>query len=130
MLVGLEPIHFKAGEEIFAEGDPPGGVYLIDRGQVEIFKMQAGERVSLARRGFNGVFGEMALVDNKPRSASAVAVEDTWCYMLSKEAFQEHLETIHPFVMGVFKSMSQTIREMTETQTMISNMIDLKNKSS
>jgi signal-transduction protein with cAMP-binding, CBS, and nucleotidyltransferase domain len=65
---------FKANETIFWEGEPGVGMYIIQRGAVTIFKHAAGEeREELALLRDGEFFGELALLDESPRSATAVA---------------------------------------------------------
>jgi CRP-like cAMP-binding protein len=67
---------FKANETIFWEGEPGVGMYVIRRGVVLIFKHTPGEgREELARLRDGEFFGELALLDESPRSATAVAKE-------------------------------------------------------
>lgn len=67
---------FKANETIFWEGEPGVGMYVIQRGAVAIFKHAPGEgREELATLRNGEFFGELALLDESPRSATAVAKE-------------------------------------------------------
>jgi CRP-like cAMP-binding protein len=67
---------FKANETIFWEGEPGVGMYIIQRGTVAIFKHAPGEgREELATLRSGDFFGELALLDETPRSATAVAKE-------------------------------------------------------
>jgi len=67
---------FKTNETIFWEGEPGVGMYVIQRGVVAIFKHAAGEgREELAILRNGEFFGELALLDESPRSATAVAKE-------------------------------------------------------
>lgn len=67
---------FKANETIFWEGEPGVGMYVIQRGVVAIFKHAPGEgREELASLRNGEFFGELALLDETPRSATAVAKE-------------------------------------------------------
>lgn len=67
---------FKASETIFWEGEPGVGMYIIQRGTVVIFKHAPGEgREELATLRSGEFFGELALLDETPRSATAVAKE-------------------------------------------------------
>ncbi|MFQ5865806.1 MAG: cyclic nucleotide-binding domain-containing protein [bacterium] len=70
--------HFKAEETIFWEGEPGVGMYIVEDGLVAIYKdsMEQG-REELARLSRGEFFGELALLDESPRSATAVALEDT-----------------------------------------------------
>ena len=106
-------VHFKAGEVIFKEGDAPGAVYLINQGSVKIVKDRGGKDDVLATLGFNNIFGEMALIDKKPRSASAIAVKDTWCYKLDAAAFQEKLGALDPLMRGICQVLVSLVRGMT-----------------
>src|SRR5688572_31420737 len=60
---------FSAGQPIFAEGEPGDVMYAVLQGEVEI--RRAGRVLGTVRDG--GIFGEMAILDEKPRSAAAVA---------------------------------------------------------
>ena len=88
-------------------------MYLIRSGRVEISKQVGTESVLIKTLGPQEIFGEMALIHHKPRSASAIAVMDTECYVLNHTAFDEKLKTIDPFLRGVFRVLANTVREMT-----------------
>ncbi len=69
---------FKENETIFWEGEPGVGMYIIQEGLVAIYKDTAGsEKEELARLSQGEFFGELALLDESPRSATATALEDT-----------------------------------------------------
>lgn len=63
---------FSAGQPIFAEGEPGDVMYAVLQGEVEIRRQ--GQVLGTVRNG--GIFGEMALLDEQPRSAAAVAKSD------------------------------------------------------
>lgn len=69
---------FKGGETIFWEGEPGVGMYIVQEGLVKITKNVAGgQPEELATLSQGEFFGELALLDESPRSASAVAAEDS-----------------------------------------------------
>jgi CRP/FNR family cyclic AMP-dependent transcriptional regulator len=69
---------FKPGEVVFWEGEPGVGMYIIERGEVAIFQdYGATGQKSLARLNEFDFFGEMALLNEEPRSATAVAMSET-----------------------------------------------------
>ena len=74
---------YKAGEIIFREGDPATELFIIKEGRVEIL---SGNRLLDSIDG-NGIFGEMALIDAAPRSASAVAASDVTVVPISEKQF-------------------------------------------
>jgi CRP-like cAMP-binding protein len=72
----LETRALAPGAELFREGDPGDGLYLVVSGEIDVLKRgPAGER-ALARLGAGAVLGEMALVTSEPRSATCRAVSD------------------------------------------------------
>ncbi|MCD6034921.1 MAG: hypothetical protein K0R63_662 [Rickettsiales bacterium] len=125
MINDLEAKKFKPGEYIFKEGDPSCDVYLINQGEVEITKEKNGKTIVLAKRGFNEIIGEMALVlESNERSASAKAVKDTWCYVLTEDMFRERLDKLDPFMQGIVKSLVMNLRLMNERHTSLQTAVD------
>ena len=106
-------VKFPADTVIFSERSQSTDVYLIRSGRVEIRKQIEAETVLIKALGPQEIFGEMALIHHKPRSASAVAVMDTECYVLNHMAFDDKLKTIDPFLRGVFRVLANTVRELT-----------------
>ncbi len=71
-------LSFRAGEIIFNQGDVGDGIYIVEEGEVEISAIVNGERgPALSRLRPRNFFGEMAVIDEQPRSATAAAVVDT-----------------------------------------------------
>ena len=105
---------YKKDQYIFREGGNPGEVYLILEGEVNIIKQSDGKNVHLAKLTKNAIFGEMALIDNQPRSASAIAAsEEVKCMALGVIEFNEKLESMDPFLRGVFRVLVSTVRDLT-----------------
>ncbi len=85
--------HFDAGEGVFNEGDPGAALYIVAEGEVRIdIASPAGEKVTLVFLGPGEAFGELALLDNAPRSADAVATEATTLLSLYRKDFFSILE--------------------------------------
>lgn len=103
---------FRAGEGIFSEGDLGEEAYVIESGRVAIFKMVKGQKVVLGELNANGVFGEMALIDDEPRMASAQAVDDTICMVLPKSALKAQLNRTPDLVILVLETLLHDIRKM------------------
>jgi CRP-like cAMP-binding protein len=69
---------YEAREVVFREGDPGAGMYVVTRGEVSIvMRLPDGTEREITRLGKGQFFGEMALLESAPRSASAVATEQT-----------------------------------------------------
>jgi CRP-like cAMP-binding protein len=90
------------------------GVYLICEGSVEISISSQNNNMVLATLGENAIFGEMALIDHSVRSAKAVALTSTWCYILNKYSFEQRLNDLDPFMRGLFRVLTEGIRGMNE----------------
>ncbi len=73
---GLDRRTFSAGETVFKQDEDGAAAYLIVDGEVEVFRGKGGREVGLATLGRGDIFGEMSLIDGKPRAATARAVGD------------------------------------------------------
>src|SRR5213593_614917 len=83
---------FPAGREIFKEGDPGDGVYVVKLGEVHISAViGTGERRVFSKLAPGDFFGEMSVLDNQPRSACATAETDSVLYFIPREQMVELL---------------------------------------
>ncbi|MFH1083769.1 MAG: cyclic nucleotide-binding domain-containing protein, partial [Pseudomonadota bacterium] len=93
-LVFKETKSFAAGRIVIAEGDDADGAYLILEGKAKAVTSADGdEKIVLGEFDRGEIFGEMALIDNKPRSASVVTVTPCKCAFIEKGAFSRNIET-------------------------------------
>ncbi|NBT89909.1 MAG: FHA domain-containing protein [Verrucomicrobia bacterium] len=100
---------FQPGQVVFREGESSQEAYRILRGRVEISILADGKPVILAQLGEGDIFGEMAMVDERPRSASAQALEVTECEVLTPENFNELVlsrpEVLIPYMASFFERL-------------------------
>lgn len=94
----MSRIEFAPGEVIFHQGDPSTHCYRILSGRVEIRvdvhgAMHRGRSAAIAVSGRGDMIGDMSMIDNAPRSATAVALEPTVCESYSADAFTRLLES-------------------------------------
>src|SRR5260370_33467382 len=76
----------KTGQTVFAYGDPGGEIFILRNGRVEVFvESTEGEKIVLAENERGDVIGELSFVDGGPRTATAVAREDTQLVMMNRE---------------------------------------------
>jgi len=88
----LYPRVYHGGEILFLEGDIGRALFILESGKVELVKRdQDGRPQTLAVLGAGDYFGEMALLEERPRLASATALEETRVYML----YQSKLEALY-----------------------------------
>lgn len=102
---------FVPGEVIVREGDVGDTAYLIERGQVEVTKGHDGRLVHLASLTIGQVFGEMSLIDERPRSATVTALEDTVVYEIHRDTFLEDLRTTHRVVFILLEVLLERLRQ-------------------
>jgi len=103
---------FPRGTLIFREGDSGDTAYLVHRGTVRIFKTVGGRRVTLGLVRPFQVFGELALIDDSPRMAGALADDDVTCLPLSRAAIQSMLDQAPDGLRTLIQSMMATMRVM------------------
>lgn len=103
-----ENVKFEAGELIFKEGDKATVFYVIRSGKVRITR----NGIVLDEIGRNAFFGEMSLIDGRPRSASATALEPTECATISEEDFGQRLHNLDPVMQGIFRVLVERIRTL------------------
>jgi hypothetical protein len=102
--------HYLKGEPVFENGDLGSELFIVLDGEVRIHRDQPGREVTLARVESSGYFGEMAVFEDQPRSAGAVAARSTTLRVLRKDRFQAIVHE-HPEVMlEVIKYLSQRLR--------------------
>lgn len=103
---------FPKGATVFAEGEPGTTAYVVESGRVMVFKTVKGKRVEIGDVTQGGIFGEMALIDDHPRMASAVAEEETACVIIGKERLSEQLEKAPKGVRVIVNALLGNIRAM------------------
>jgi CRP-like cAMP-binding protein len=99
-------IQVPAGRAIFEEGQPGSEMYIVTSGRVEL---RADDRV-LETLEAGGVFGEMALVDDQPRSATAVAATDCELVPIDEKRFEFLMGRMPFFALEVMRVMARRLR--------------------
>ncbi|MGM0502498.1 MAG: Crp/Fnr family transcriptional regulator [Bacillota bacterium] len=114
-LTGIKSImqerNYDKNEMLFFEGDAANNFYIILTGLVKVFKTdEKGREKTLSLLGNKDFFGEMALLDNKSRSASVQAIEETKVFKINQNKFK-NLISKHPAIsLKIIATLSQRIR--------------------
>ncbi|MBT3360002.1 MAG: Crp/Fnr family transcriptional regulator [Rhodospirillales bacterium] len=96
---------------VFREGELGDQAFIVKSGTVEIYRSVDGGKVVLGEFVKGGMFGEMALIDNSPRMASAQAVNGEAVLMvISKKMFDKRMTKMDPFARGLIKILSKRVR--------------------
>lgn len=106
---------YAPNDFIFFEGDLESHFYIIESGKVQIFtKSKTGKRIDILTVDEGESFGEFALLDNKPRSASAQAVTDVSLIKVSAEGYEQLLAELPVWTACMLKSFVVRLKNMTE----------------
>ena len=108
--------NYEKNSLIFNEGDPAGPLFIILSGKVRVYLDSAsGKSITLSIQKSGSYFGELSLLDDKPRSASIITVEPTLCAIIQKKAFVAWLKANpEDAMLGVMRGMTRLIRNLTD----------------
>lgn len=112
MVEGMEK-KLEAGEVLFDEGDKGDVMYLIREGKIKITKGKGEDEKVLAILKEGDFFGEMAIIDGSPRSASAIAVTPTSLLVIDKETFKSKLKE-NPLIEYTLETLTRRLRTTDE----------------
>ena len=107
-------LEFDGGETIFTSGDPAYWAYLIQEGVVEIVVEKSGSSTVIDTLNAGEIFGEMALFDSAPRSATAIAKMRTKCLLVSKPVLEDHLENASLLMRAMSGLLVKRLRKTTQ----------------
>lgn len=98
--------YYDAGDTIFQAGDEGHCMYVVQSGEVDVM---VGETV-IETIGPGGIFGEMALIDKSPRSATLLARSDARLVALDETKFMQHVHRTPFFALQVMRIMTERLR--------------------
>lgn len=110
----LDRYTFYPGRTVFNEGETGDCAYIIESGMVEITKTEGHRELLLGTLGQGAIFGEMSLIDNSPRMASARALEQTVVIMIQGDAFRKKIKEADPFISGLLRVLVGHLRSVTD----------------
>lgn len=102
-----EATSFAAGQFIFKAGDPGETMYIINEGEVEILD---GSGTTLETAGPGSIVGELALIDDTPRSATVVAKTDCLLVAVNRRRFEFMVQETPFFGLAVMKVLADRLR--------------------
>lgn len=118
---------YQANECIFHQGDPGTGLYSIVKGEVLISQEENGDRWELALLGRGDFFGELALLDDERRSASAVALKETQIAVIFKPDLDKFVDTYPREGVKILSGIAQIVA--TRLRNLNQDYFALYNKS-
>jgi uncharacterized membrane protein len=108
----LDYKRYLAGQTIFSAGDTGSTMYIVSTGEVELWlRDEDGERVTLQRVQPGQMFGELALLDDEPRSASAIATQNAGLYIVDRQDLQMLVRTQPDAALDMLAMLGRRVRE-------------------
>ena len=102
---------YYPGHVVFRQGDAPHAAFIIESGRVEIVREHKGDEVVLATLGAGTGFGEMGMLDGKPRSATARVLETAVVKVVTEKMIEQIKEHMEPGVWALLKAMMNRLRD-------------------
>ena len=111
---GMRVRRFRRGETVFHVGDPGDALFIVMAGSIKItLPADTGEEAILATLRPGDFFGELALLDGAPRSATAVAIEATETYVLAREGFRDLIASQPQMREALLATLAAEVRRLT-----------------
>ena len=101
---------YTAGQEIVRQGDTGVGAFIIKKGRAEAVQDRVGHQHKLAELKIGDMFGEMALLDEFPRSATVRAIEPTTCLGIQRWHFRGILESHPQIALALLPVLTKRLR--------------------
>ena len=114
LVQGMRVRRFRRGETVFHVGDPGDALFIVMSGSIKItLPADTGDEAILATLRPGDFFGELALLDGAPRSATAVAIEATETYILPRDRFRELIATEPIMREALLATLAAEVRRLT-----------------
>ena len=121
----VEARDVAAGKELFREGDPGDGLFLVVAGEIDVIKRGPRGDRSLARMAAGGVLGEMSLITSDARSATGRATVDSRVLRVPVRGFRELLEGGSPAALKIAAAIAEVLaRRLAAMNTMVLELAD------
>ncbi len=103
-------VKIRKGQYLFHENDFSKELFILQKGKIQIYRMEGYKKIELEVVVPGGVLGEMAVIDGKSRSASALILEDSELIVISPEDFAKAINDIPPWFYNIVKIIVQRLR--------------------
>ncbi len=122
----IRPKVISRGDLVFEQNDLGEEMYLVQSGRVVLYQLLANEEEHLEVVTPPGYFGDLALIDELPRSSSARAEEDSTLLVLHRENFRTAVQDYPDIAFAVFREFSRRVRRGEERIQSLSRELRLK----
>ena len=105
---------YSAGDHIVKQGESGLGLFFITRGRVKVEIERNGSKAIVAQLQAEDFLGELSIIDNKPRSANVICLEDTSCLLLTRDSFSKLMNKYPEIAIQMAKALAGRIRATNE----------------
>ena len=111
----IELVTFAAGDYLFYENETSFHFFIVQEGEVEIFKTaQGGAKIPLAILGPGNSIGEFAMIDRSPRSATARTLTEVHAAKISEQGYQRLIAELPDWAVTVMRALVERLRQTNE----------------
>ncbi|MGC9365243.1 MAG: cyclic nucleotide-binding domain-containing protein [Fidelibacterota bacterium] len=125
----MREIRYRSGETVIQEGSFGATAYILKSGTVEVLKKTRHENFRLALLEAEEIFGEMGLIEDKPRSASIVAKSEVVVDEITREDFLGLLEDKKSFIIPILRAFFERLRQTNDLVVRLENQIGGRSSS-
>jgi CRP-like cAMP-binding protein len=109
---GAENMRLAAGRELYEEGVPADGAYVVARGEISLYRKRDGERVVITTVGPGALLGELALISDTVRLTGAFAATDAEVLRLNRKLFRRILEEYPDVAIALHRRVSDDLHSL------------------
>ena len=111
----FDRVDIRIGDRLFLEGDPGDRAYIVQSGTLKITKTGDDDiQKTIATVKAGAIIGEIALIDDQPRGATATALEDATLTVISAQEFKARLKSTDPVVFRLLMIFAKRLRDQNE----------------
>src|SRR3954470_5295364 len=103
---------FRKGDILIREGEQGDSAYVLETGLVEVLIQRDGALIQIGTRGPGSIIGEMAMIDDKPRTATIRAIEDCTVMEITRDEFSRRVESADPILKMIMRIIITRYRDM------------------
>jgi len=113
----IEVVTFPKGKVLFRQGDRGTAAYVVNSGAIGIFREAGDRKIPLATVRKGELFGEMAVIDNSPRMATAFVLEESTLMVISVDAMADKMKRTDPFIKALVLMLMNNLRSVHDSYT-------------
>jgi CRP/FNR family transcriptional regulator, cyclic AMP receptor protein len=113
----IEIVTYPKGKVLFRQGERGGAAYIVNSGAVGIYRETGERKIPLATVRKGELFGEMAVIDNSARMATAFTLEESTLMMISVDVMMDKIRKSDPFIKALVHMLMNNLRSVHDSYT-------------